>query len=63
VPVEMSYSSYKEQNGVRFPSVITQKAAGQEFTITIENVRVNVDIPLEKFALPDEVRAILDKAK
>ena len=63
VPVEMSYSNYKEQNGVLFPSVITQSAAGQEFTITIENVRVNVDIPLEKFALPDEVRAILDKAK
>lgn len=63
VPVEMLYSKYIEANGVRFPSVITQKAAGQEFTITIEDVRVNVDIPVERFALPDEVRAILDKAK
>ncbi len=63
IPVEMVYSKYIEANGVRFPSVITQKAAGQEFTITIEEVRVNVDIPAERFALPDEVRAILDKAK
>jgi len=63
VPVEMLYSKYIEANGVWFPSVITQKAAGQEFTITIEEVRVNVDIPVERFALPDEVRAILDKAK
>ncbi len=63
VPVEIRYSKYKEANGVRFPSVVTQKAAGQEFTITIDDVRVNVDIPVERFALPDEVRAILDKAK
>lgn len=63
IPVEMLYSKYIEANGVKFPSVITQKAAGQEFTITIENVQVNVDIPAERFALPDEVRGILDQAK
>lgn len=61
VPVEMRFSGYKEWNGVRTPSVITQKAAGQEFTITIESVRVNEEIPAGKFALPAEIRAILDK--
>ena len=59
VPVEMIYSTYKEANGIRYPSVITQKAAGQEFTITIETVRVNENIPAEKFALPAEVKALL----
>jgi hypothetical protein len=63
VPVEMRFSGYKEWNGVRTASVITQKAAGQEFTITIENVRVNEEIPAGKFAMPTEVRAILGKTK
>ena len=61
VPVEMRFSGYKEWNGVRTASVITQKAAGQEFTITIESVRVNEEIPAGKFGLPTEIRAILDK--
>ena len=61
IPVEMVYSAYKESGGIRSPTVITQKAAGQEFTITIESVRVNDEIPAEKFALPAEIRAILDK--
>jgi hypothetical protein len=61
VPVEMRFSTYRDFKGVRSPSVITQKAAGQEFTITIENVRVNEEIPAATFALPAEIRAILDK--
>jgi hypothetical protein len=61
VPVEMWFSGYKEFNGVRTPSVITQKAAGQEFTITIESVRVNEEIPAGRFAFPPEIRTILDK--
>jgi hypothetical protein len=63
IPVEMRYSGYKDAGGVRSPSVITQKAAGQEFTITIEDVRVNEEIPAAKFAMPAEVQALLDKAK
>lgn len=63
IPVEMLYSGYKESGGIRSPTVITQKAAGQEFTITIESVRVNEEIPASTFALPAEIRAILDKQK
>jgi hypothetical protein len=62
IPVEMSYSGYKEANGIRFPSVIGQKAVGQEFTVTIDEVRVNEDIPADKFALPAEIKALRDKA-
>jgi hypothetical protein len=61
IPVEMLFSGYQESNGVRAPSVVTQKAAGQEFTITIESVRVNEEIPAGKFAFPAEIRALLDK--
>ena len=62
IPVEFRYSAYKEFNGVRSPTVVTQKAATQEFTVTIESLRVNEDIPAAKFALPPEVHAIVDKA-
>jgi len=63
VPVEMYYTSYKTADGVRYPSSFSQKAAGQEFTVTIESVTVNEDIPAEKFALPAEIQALRDKAK
>lgn len=58
IPVEMLFSGYKEFGGVTVPTIVTQKAAGQEFTVTIEDVRVNEDIPKEKFAMPAEVRAL-----
>jgi hypothetical protein len=61
IPVELLYSGYKEFDGVRTPTVVTQKAANQEFTVTIENVRVNEEIPASKFAFPPEVRVILGK--
>jgi len=61
VPVEMRFSGYKEANGILAPSEVTQKAAGQEFTVSIESVRVNEEIPASTFALPAEVKALLDK--
>jgi hypothetical protein len=63
VPVEMYYTTYKTANGVKYPSSFSQKAAGQEFTVTIDSVTVNEEIPAEKFALPAEIKALRDKQK
>ena len=41
-----------------FVSVIAQKAAGQEFTITLEKSRTQEEIPAEIFAMPAEVKAL-----
>jgi hypothetical protein len=32
---------------------------GQEFTVTHESIKVNVEIPKERFAIPDDVKALL----
>jgi len=63
IPVEVTVGEYKNFGGVLAPAKVTQKAAGQEFTITMEKVQVNPEIPSERFALPAEVRAVMDKSK
>jgi hypothetical protein len=61
IPVEMTMSGYKDFGGVLAPSKLSQKAAGQEFTITMEKVQVNAELPPDRFALPAEIRTLLEK--
>jgi hypothetical protein len=61
VPVEVTVKNYKEFGGVLTPAKVTNKAAGQEFTITFEKVQVNPELPPDRFALPAEVRALIEK--
>jgi len=62
VPVSVVVTYYKNFNGVWVPSKTTQKAAGQEFTMTIDSVQMNPEIPAERFALPAEIKALAAKA-
>jgi len=62
VPVSVIVTDYKNFNGVWVPSKTTQKAAGQEFTMTIDSVQMNPEIPAERFALPAEIKALAAKA-
>jgi hypothetical protein len=61
IPVEMIASDYKNFGGILEPAKVIQKAGPQEFTMTLERVEVNPAIPPETFAVPAEVRALLDK--
>src|SRR5579871_6794153 len=45
VPVEATVSGYKNFGGVLIPTKQVQKAAGQEFVITIDNIKVNEELP------------------
>jgi hypothetical protein len=63
IPVEVTVGEYKNFGGVLAPAKVTQKAAGQDFTISIDKVQVNAEIPAERFALPPEIRALLGKSK
>jgi hypothetical protein len=58
----MIASEYKNFGGILEPAKVTQKAGPQEFTMTLDRVEVNPMIPPETFALPDEVRKLVDKA-
>jgi len=61
VPTETLLSDYKEQNGVTAPRKVHQKALGQEFLITINQVEYNVDMPKDRFDLPAEIKALAAK--
>jgi outer membrane lipoprotein-sorting protein len=61
VPFDVTYSDYKTF-GVLMPTKVTQKAGGQEFTTTIQDVKVNQQLPPDRFEPPAEIKALLSKA-
>jgi hypothetical protein len=61
IAAETISTEYRRFEGILAPSKITEKVAGQVFTISIETVEANTAIPAEKFALPDEVKLLLSK--
>jgi hypothetical protein len=63
IEVESSVSDYKEFGGIKVPTKVQQSAAGQEFTVTIEDVAVNPEIPASRFALPADIKALRSKAQ
>jgi zinc protease len=63
IAAESISTEYRPFDDIVAPSKVTEKAAGQEFTITIQSMQANQEIPAEKFALPDEVKALLAKQK
>ncbi len=63
IAAESTSTEYKRYDGILEPAKVTEKVAGQEFTITIDTVKANQPIPAEKFALPEEVKALLARQK
>jgi len=50
---------YRSVDGVLVPFQLIQKVAGQTMTITMTDIKNNVDIPVSVFELPAEVKALL----
>jgi outer membrane lipoprotein-sorting protein len=61
VPIEMTLSNYKDQGGIMMPKTMATKVMGQEFTITIDDVKVNTEIPKDRFEPPAEVKKLMEK--
>ena len=59
--VEAIVSDYKAFGGVKIPTKTVQKTAGQEFIVTIDNVKINESLPADRFEPPAEVKALLSK--
>lgn len=62
IPAELIAQEYRVFDGILSPAKVLQKAAGQEFTITIDTVTEDPAIPPERFNLPAEIQALVDKA-
>ena len=63
ITVEGYASDYRKEGDLLVPHKMTQKTMGQEFTINIDSVKPNADIPAERFAVPAEIQALIDKKK
>jgi hypothetical protein len=62
VPFEVVTGDYKTFGGITMPTKITQKAAGQEFSLTIQDVKINQTLPADRFDPPAEIKALIIKA-
>ena len=63
IDVEVNVSDYKSFGGVRVPTHSKQKAGNQELRITIDDVKVNEEIPATRFDPPDDISSLIRKAK
>lgn len=61
VNAEILYDGYRKDGDVLAPHRMVNHAAQQEFVIEIESVEVNPDLPKDRFDLPPEVKALLNK--
>ena len=58
-PYEMFLSDYREVDGILLPHDFSRVSMGQSTHFTRESTRHNVDLPADRFELPDEVKALL----
>lgn len=54
---------YREVAGIKVPFKMTSSMVGMSSSMTYETIELNVDIPKEKFEIPEDVRKLVDKKK
>lgn len=59
IPMEMGMANYKDFGGVRMPASMTQKVMGQEFSISVQDLKTNTEIPKDRFEPPAEVKKLM----
>ena len=61
IPVEFYPSDYKDFDGVKVPTRITQQVMGSEIRMITDDIAFNVPLPKEKFEPPAEIRKLMAK--
>ena len=59
--IDQQIGDYRKEDGVLMPHTVTQKIAGQEMVLSFSEIKHNVDLPADTFALPKEILAIQKK--
>jgi hypothetical protein len=62
-PVQQTLSDYRLVDGVLLRHKMVQTALGIEQIVRVESIRHNVDIPPDRFALPEAITKLVDKPK
>ena len=63
IKVENTASEYKEVDGVLMPHRTVEKSMGMESLAVIESIEHNAELPEGCFDLPDDIKALVEKAK
>lgn len=58
---ELYLSDYRRADGVLLPFQMRSTLAGDERLHTVSNIKHNIDFPDDLFALPDEIKALLNR--
>ncbi len=61
VPTESYLSDYKAVDGVLLAHKTVVRVMGQQRISTIDGVEQNVDLPADRFALPQEIKSVIKK--
>jgi zinc protease len=59
VPVETIVSDYRKEGNLLMPHKLKQGVIGQQFEITIESIKLNAEIPKDRFDPPADVKALV----
>jgi outer membrane lipoprotein-sorting protein len=59
--MDMFFNDYRKEGDILMPHKMKQSVAGQEILFTVDSVTFNPDIPKDKFDLPDEIKALVNK--
>jgi len=64
IPIVASLADYKKVDGVLLPHKTTQVIAGVQTVVSLaEKIEHNVEIPADRFALPEQIKALVAKSK
>jgi hypothetical protein len=56
ITTSSTVSDYKKVDGILVPHRVVTKALNNEITIVLEKIEQNVKMPMDRFALPPEVK-------
>jgi hypothetical protein len=63
IKVENLTSNYKEVGGILYPHHTVQKVMNIDMHIRVESIEHNIEIPKDRFDLPEAIKKILERTK
>ena len=61
IPTESTFSDYRSESGLVIPHRLGQSAVGQQFAIVIDSFTINNGVPKDRFELPPQIKALVQK--
>jgi len=61
VPSDITFKEFKATGGITSPTKMTTQMMGQQMDMTIDSVQYNPEISPDKFKVPDDIQALVDK--